>query len=85
MLDLFWSFFQFEFTQLNICGCKNNLIYSYRQSKCNILSLMLNQFDLKHKTLLIRRLLNIEIWYIKIQDPRPPEAPEKTGSFKTYL
>ena len=36
-----------------------NLIYTCRQSKCNILSFKSNQFDLKHNTLLINYLLNI--------------------------
>ena len=83
ILDLLWTFFKSELTQLDICGCKNNLFF--RQSKCNILSLKSNQFDLKHQTLLIRRLLNIENWHIKIQGPRPPWGPKMTGSFKSYL
>ena len=33
---------------------------SWRQSKCNNLSFKSNQFNLKHETLLIRRLLDIE-------------------------
>ena len=37
-----------------------------------ILSFKSDQFELKHETLLIRHLLNIEIWYIKIQGPQPP-------------
>ena len=41
-----------------------------------------NQFDLKHE-ILIRRLLNIEIWYIKIHGPRPPQPPIITGNFKS--
>ena len=39
----------------------------------------------KCKKLLIGRLLNIEIWYIKIYSARPPQPPEITGNFKPYL
>ena len=77
-LNLLWSFFKSGLRQLDIFGCKNNLIYYCRQSKWNSLSFKSNQ-------LLIRRLLNIEIWYIKIQGPWPPRVPKITGNFESYF
>ena len=46
----------------------------------NLIFWALNQFDLKHETLLIKSLLNIEIWYIKIHDPRPLWHLKITGN-----
>ena len=64
---------------------KMTLIYFCHQSKCNISSFKADQFDLKHETLLIRRLLNIEIWYIKIQEPQPPRTLKVTRNFEFYI
>ena len=70
ILNLLCSFFKSGFTQLNICGSKNNLICSCRQSRCNDLIMKSNQFDLKQN--IINQTSNeyIEIWYIKIQSPK---------------
>ena len=72
-----WSFFQSELRQLDIYGCKNNLIDSCHQSKCNILSFKSNQFDLKPETLLIRWLLNLKfgISRFRASTPLPPHPP----------
>ena len=41
-------------------------LFYFRVTKCNTLSFKSHQFDMKHETLLIRRLLNIsQNWYIK--------------------
>ena len=41
-------------------------LFYFRVTKCNTLNFKSHQFDMKHETLLIRRLLNIsQNWYIK--------------------
>ena len=40
---------------------------------------------MKHKTLLMRHLLNIEMCYILIHEPWPPQPPKVTGNFKSYF
>ena len=68
ILNLLWSFFKSGFMQLNICGSKNNLIYSCRQSKCNDLSMKSSQFDLKQN---IIDLTSNEYWNWVYQDSEP--------------
>ena len=78
ILDLFWPFFKFELTQLDICGSKYNLFFS--SIWCSILSLKSKQFDLKLETF---DQTSVEYWNLVYQDSGPldPLSPKDNRKF----